>query len=172
MQKVNSATITAQTVLTAEGQCKPWFLKVQTAIYGSPSLKNGLKPGSIPALFWRDSKSWRSTQVLEKYNQSSKPVPNSFVATQNHLTAHIISMSIKLLLITSSCLEPGESGLVWYVLDGRGVGVQFPVGAKFVSSPRWPYRFGSSSGFLSNEYRQLFPLGKMDGEWSWPRTFI
>jgi hypothetical protein len=39
------------------------------------------------------------------------------------------------------------------------VGVQVPVGAKILSSPRLPDRFWGSPSLLSNGYRGLLPRG-------------
>jgi hypothetical protein len=44
-----------------------------------------------------------------------------------------------------------------YGLDGRGVGVRVPVGARFFSSQCRPNLFWGPSSHLSNGYRGLFP---------------
>jgi hypothetical protein len=44
-----------------------------------------------------------------------------------------------------------------YVLDGRGVGVQVPVGSRIFSSPRRPDRIWGLPSLLSIGYRGLFP---------------
>jgi hypothetical protein len=44
-----------------------------------------------------------------------------------------------------------------YGLDGRGVGVQVPVGARFPPSPRLPDRFWGTPSLLSNGYQEFFP---------------
>jgi hypothetical protein len=44
-----------------------------------------------------------------------------------------------------------------YGLNGRGVGVQVPVGARFVSSERRPGWFCDPPSRISNGYRGLFP---------------
>jgi hypothetical protein len=44
-----------------------------------------------------------------------------------------------------------------YRLNGGSVGVVFPTGTKFFSSPRRPDRFWGPPSFIFNEYRGLFP---------------
>jgi hypothetical protein len=56
-------------------------------------------------------------------------------------------------------------------LDGRGVGIRVPVGARSFSSPRCPHHFWRPSNLLSNGYQELFPWGKADWAWNWPLTF-
>jgi hypothetical protein len=46
-----------------------------------------------------------------------------------------------------------------YGLDGQGVGVRVPVGARISSSPRRPGRLWGPASLLSNGYRGLFPRG-------------
>jgi hypothetical protein len=46
-----------------------------------------------------------------------------------------------------------------YGLDGQGVGVRVPVGARFFFSPRHPDRFWGPHYVLSDEYWVLFPRG-------------
>jgi hypothetical protein len=46
-----------------------------------------------------------------------------------------------------------------YGLDGRGVGVRVPVGARFFAPPRRPDRFWGQPSVLSNGHRGLFPRG-------------
>jgi hypothetical protein len=42
-----------------------------------------------------------------------------------------------------------------YGLDGRGVGIRVPVGARIFSSPRRPDGFWGPPSLLSNGYREL-----------------
>jgi hypothetical protein len=55
------------------------------------------------------------------------------------------------------CAEPG------WRLDGRGVGVRIPVGAKIFFSPRRPDRFWDPPSLLSNGYQGLSPGVKRQG---------
>jgi hypothetical protein len=57
-----------------------------------------------------------------------------------------------------------------YRLDGRGVAVRVPVGAKFVSSSRRPDWFWRPLSLLSNRYWGCFRGGKAAGAWSRPFT--
>jgi hypothetical protein len=50
-----------------------------------------------------------------------------------------------------------------YGMDGRGVGVRVPVGARSFSSPRHPDRFWGPPSLLSNGYRGPFPRTKRPG---------
>jgi hypothetical protein len=50
-----------------------------------------------------------------------------------------------------------------YGLDGRGVGVQVPVGSRIFSSPRCPDRLWGSTNLLSNGYGGTFPEIKRPG---------
>jgi hypothetical protein len=47
-----------------------------------------------------------------------------------------------------------------YGLDGRGIGVQVPIGERLFSSPRRPHRLSDPHSFVSNEYRGIFTRAK------------
>jgi hypothetical protein len=57
-----------------------------------------------------------------------------------------------------------------YGVDGRGVGVRVPVGARFFFSPRRPGRFWSPNSLLSSGYGGLLPRGKAEGTSACPLT--
>jgi hypothetical protein len=58
----------------------------------------------------------------------------------------------------------------WLRLDGRRVGFQIPVAARFFSFPRRSDRLLGPPYPLSNWYRELFPENKEVESWNWPFT--
>jgi hypothetical protein len=61
------------------------------------------------------------------------------------------------------CRDSSVGIATGYGLDGRGVRVRVPVGARLFSSPRRADRFWGLPSLLSNGYRGSFPGGKAAG---------
>jgi hypothetical protein len=109
-------------------------------------------------LLLRDRAPW------SRWNRRSLSLALMQIKTPGILLILIILLAIVLCGL-NSLLFPvhgfGNCIATDYGLDGRGVGVQIPVGARIFSCRLRPDRFWGPPSILSDGYRKLFPQGQI-----------
>jgi hypothetical protein len=124
----------------------------------------------VEALRWADHQSKESYRLsmirklrkLSPMLQSGSKLP-SVGATRKKKTTTTTTTTIM-------CWASVVGIATGYGLDGRGVGLQVPVGSRIFFSPRRPDRlWGHPTSYLMST-RGSFPCAKAAGAWSWPLT--